>query len=201
MTDTYKEFKLEGPTNLILSDEIYNLFKNIIDTIPKDEIIYQEGPSNNDNYSVKFVIASESPYLTKLNNDFISFLLNNSHKTDISYSATDITDTDCEKIYQGLRLGKTSESNTPHTPDNNIKLTIDSSNPTISEILENYIATGYTGWITCRDLYNSIEKDQNMETIKLSTISTYLSRMYIQGLLERRGNRTQREYQYIHPEE
>ncbi|HNT71926.1 MAG: hypothetical protein PHN90_07170 [Methanothrix sp.] len=43
-----------------------------------------------------------------------------------------------------------------------------------------------------RDRYETISDD-----IKLSTVSTYLSRMYYDGVLERRGNRNQRQYRLV----
>jgi DNA-binding transcriptional ArsR family regulator len=43
-----------------------------------------------------------------------------------------------------------------------------------------------------RDRYEAVSDD-----IKLSTVSTYLSRMYYDGVLERRGNRTQRQYRLV----
>ncbi len=38
------------------------------------------------------------------------------------------------------------------------------------------------------------------EKIPLSTVSTYLARMYREGILDRRGNRVQREYRFIYGE-
>ncbi len=50
--------------------------------------------------------------------------------------------------------------------------------------------------------FNSIEVREHyqrlFENIPLSTVSTYLARMYREGILERRGNRVQREYRFIH---
>lgn len=43
-----------------------------------------------------------------------------------------------------------------------------------------------------RDQYETVSDD-----IKLSTVSTYLSRMYYDGVLERRGNRNQRQYRLV----
>ncbi len=43
-----------------------------------------------------------------------------------------------------------------------------------------------------RDRYETVSDD-----IKLSTVSTYLSRMFYDGVLERRGNRTQRQYRLV----
>jgi len=51
-------------------------------------------------------------------------------------------------------------------------------------------------WFTSRDLKEAYERKYG-EEIKLSTVSTYLSRMHREGILERRGNRASREYRYI----
>ncbi|NPE27643.1 hypothetical protein HNV12_22740 [Methanococcoides sp. SA1] len=67
---------------------------------------------------------------------------------------------------------------------------------TISERLELFLKYEHS-----REWSTSIKIQQHYESIygeiKLSTVSTYLSRMYRKNLLERRGNRTQREYLYI----
>ena len=50
--------------------------------------------------------------------------------------------------------------------------------------------------------FTSIEVKEHYErafgNIPLSTVSTYLARMYKEGILERRGNRAQREYRCIY---
>ncbi|MHC1585540.1 MAG: hypothetical protein ACXQS7_04705 [Candidatus Syntropharchaeia archaeon] len=48
------------------------------------------------------------------------------------------------------------------------------------------------GWFTSMDVKRQYE--ERFGSIKLSTVSTYLSKMYEEGILERRGNRSQREY-------
>ncbi|MEE8401957.1 MAG: hypothetical protein V3R86_07365, partial [Candidatus Hydrothermarchaeaceae archaeon] len=51
-----------------------------------------------------------------------------------------------------------------------------------------------TGWIKSQDLKEEYEIMYG-ERIKLSSISTYLARLYEKGNLERKGSRAQREYQ------
>lgn len=48
-------------------------------------------------------------------------------------------------------------------------------------------------WFTSKDISSSY-KEQYHKTIKSSTISTYLTRMYNNGYLERKGNRTCWQY-------
>lgn len=67
---------------------------------------------------------------------------------------------------------------------------------TISERLELFLKYEFPRmWATSQDI------QQHYETvygpIKLSTVSTYLSRMYHKNLVERRGNRNRREYLYV----
>ncbi|WP_367344539.1 hypothetical protein [Methanomethylovorans sp.] len=70
---------------------------------------------------------------------------------------------------------------------------------TISERLELFLKYEYPHiWFSSQDVQKHYEKIYG--PIKLSTVSTYLSRMFGKGLLERRGNRTQREYMYISDE-
>ncbi|WP_342305886.1 hypothetical protein [Methanolobus sp. ZRKC5] len=67
---------------------------------------------------------------------------------------------------------------------------------TISERLELFLRYEYPRvWFSSQDVQQHYEKIYG--TIKQSTVSTYLSRMFRKTLLERRGNRTQREYRYI----
>ncbi|MGD9912151.1 hypothetical protein [Methanothrix sp.] len=52
-------------------------------------------------------------------------------------------------------------------------------------------------WFTSQQLrerYETVRDD-----IKLSTVSTYLSRMHNDGILQRRGNRNNREYRLVSP--
>lgn len=70
---------------------------------------------------------------------------------------------------------------------------------TINERLELFLKYEYPRiWFSSQDVQKHYEKIYG--PIKLSTVSTYLSRMFGKGLLERRGNRTQREYMYISDE-
>ena len=67
---------------------------------------------------------------------------------------------------------------------------------TISERLELFLKYEYPHvWFTSQEIQGHYERVYGF--IKLSTVSTYLSRMYRKELLQRRGNRTQREYMYI----
>jgi|Deesub1362A_J573_1020465.scaffolds.fasta_scaffold02030_5 hypothetical protein len=68
----------------------------------------------------------------------------------------------------------------------------------VRERLEYYLKYEFPPiWFTSRDLKEAYERKYG-EEIKLSTVSTYLARMHREGLLERRGNRANREYRYIH---
>jgi len=64
------------------------------------------------------------------------------------------------------------------------------------EKLGGFIKYEFTNtWFTTQELrerYETVADD-----IKLSTVSTYLSRMNRDGLLERRGNRNNRQYRLI----
>ncbi|WP_407357173.1 BlaI/MecI/CopY family transcriptional regulator [Methanolobus sp. WCC5] len=67
---------------------------------------------------------------------------------------------------------------------------------TINERLELFLKYEYPRvWFSSQDVQQHYERIYG--PIKQSTVSTYLSRMYRKNLLERRGNRTQREYRYI----
>ena len=70
---------------------------------------------------------------------------------------------------------------------------------TINERLELFLKYEYPRvWFSSHDIQQHYEKIYG--PIKLSTVSTYLSRMFGKNLLERRGNRTQREYKYVSDE-
>jgi hypothetical protein len=70
------------------------------------------------------------------------------------------------------------------------------SSLTINERLELFLKYEYPRvWFSSQDVQQHYE--QIYGTIKQSTVSTYLSRMFQKNMLERRGNRTQREYKYI----
>lgn len=82
----------------------------------------------------------------------------------------------------------------PKTPSLREKLS--DATLTINERLELFLKYEYPRvWFSSQDIQEHYEKIYGK--IKLSTVSTYLSRMYRKNLLERRGNRTQREYRYI----
>ncbi len=50
-------------------------------------------------------------------------------------------------------------------------------------------------WFTSQELKDKYETVR--DDIKLSTVSTYLSRMHHDGMLERRGNKNKREYRLV----
>jgi DNA-binding transcriptional ArsR family regulator len=71
-----------------------------------------------------------------------------------------------------------------------------SSGRTLMDRLESFIRFEFSNtWFTTQELrekYETVADD-----IKLSTVSTYLSRMNRDGLLDRRGNRNNRQYSLI----
>jgi hypothetical protein len=71
-----------------------------------------------------------------------------------------------------------------------------SSSGTLMDRLEGFIRFEFSNtWFTTQELrvrYETVADD-----IKLSTVSTYLSRMNHDGLLDRRGNRNNRQYRLI----
>ncbi len=70
------------------------------------------------------------------------------------------------------------------------------SNGTLMNRLERFIKYEFPdNWFTSQELkerYETVADD-----IKLSTVSTYLSRMNHDGLLERKGNRNNRQYRLL----
>ncbi|VVB73074.1 Uncharacterised protein [uncultured archaeon] len=70
------------------------------------------------------------------------------------------------------------------------------SSGTLMDRLEGFIKFEFSNtWFTTQELrekYETVADD-----IKLSTVSTYLSRMNRDGLLDRRGNRNNRQYRLI----
>jgi DNA-binding transcriptional ArsR family regulator len=70
------------------------------------------------------------------------------------------------------------------------------NNRTLRDRLEIFVREEFPdSWFSSnelRDRYETVSDD-----IKLSTVSTYLSRMYYDGVLERRGNRNQRQYRLV----
>jgi hypothetical protein len=67
---------------------------------------------------------------------------------------------------------------------------------TLMDRLENFIKFEFpNAWFTSQELRERYETV--MDDIKLSTVSTYLSRMNRDGMLERRGNRNNRQYRLV----
>ena len=52
------------------------------------------------------------------------------------------------------------------------------------------------GWFTTKDIQD-LYKNEYGEDVRISTISTYLSRLFEEGVLDRRGSRKRREFQLI----
>jgi len=86
----------------------------------------------------------------------------------------------------GIFEGKDERSAIGHIPDYG-------SGSTLMDRLEKFIKYEFSNtWFTSQELrerYETVADD-----IKLSTVSTYLSRMNRDGLLEKRGNRNNRQY-------
>ncbi|MGP8329563.1 MAG: hypothetical protein ACT6FF_04490 [Methanosarcinaceae archaeon] len=81
-------------------------------------------------------------------------------------------------------------------PNISLRDKINDTTLTISERLELFLKFEYPHvWFKSQEIQGHYERVYGF--IKLSTVSTYLSRMYRKNLLQRRGNRTQREYMYI----
>jgi hypothetical protein len=64
----------------------------------------------------------------------------------------------------------------------------------IRDRLEGFLRCEYPRiWFTSSDVKNEYERIFD-EKVNLSTVSTYLARMHREGVLDRKGNRAQREY-------
>jgi len=66
---------------------------------------------------------------------------------------------------------------------------------TVMERLKHVIAESFDdgSWFTSKDVLDAYRRSYN-EDLKLSTVSTYLFRLYSTGFLERRGERRNRAY-------
>ncbi len=72
--------------------------------------------------------------------------------------------------------------------------------PTIKERLTLFLKFEFRGqWFTSQTVKESYER-QYGEEIKLSTVSTYMTRLTGEGFLERRGNRVERQYHVVDAE-
>jgi hypothetical protein len=94
-----------------------------------------------------------------------------------------------ERLMQIIGLFENNESSTS-LKNNNVTMT------SMQKIIEVIRIKANNVWFTSKDvslLYNDIYH----ETIKPSTISTYLSRLYINGYLERKGNRSCWQYHLL----
>lgn len=95
-------------------------------------------------------------------------------------------------VQQGQQGGSVNRS----FPSQQVNKSKSDPSLTISERLELFLKYEFPRmWGTSQEIQHQYE--QVYGPIKLSTVSTYLSRMYRKGLLQRRGNRTNREYLYV----
>jgi DNA-binding transcriptional ArsR family regulator len=62
------------------------------------------------------------------------------------------------------------------------------------QVIEESFGDG--SWFTSKDILGAYRRTYN-EDLKLSTVSTYLLRLYNSGLLERRGERKNRMYRLV----
>ncbi|WP_406659779.1 hypothetical protein V7O66_07960 [Methanolobus sp. ZRKC3] len=89
-----------------------------------------------------------------------------------------------------------AQSEPVRIPTPRLQERVNGSSLTINERLELFLKYEYPRvWFSSHDVQQHYERIYG--AIKQSTVSTYLSRMFRKSILERRGNRTQREYRYI----
>jgi len=70
---------------------------------------------------------------------------------------------------------------------------------TLKDKIEDIIREKFNNfWFTSKDIL-TVYEEKYQETIKLSTISTYLTRLYTNGYLERKGNRSCWQYRPVMP--
>lgn len=104
-----------------------------------------------------------------------------------------------EAIQKALSaISKNFQANAPEEPLTSRDITdLSADKYTIKERLRLFLKFEFRGmWFTSLQVKDKYER-QYGEEIKLSTVSTYLTRLYNEGFLERRGNRVEREYHVI----
>ncbi len=83
----------------------------------------------------------------------------------------------------------------PEVQEKSFSSGIDEPNLTLKERLEMFLRFEYRGaWFSSLDVKARYENVYG--SISLSTVSTYLARMHRDNLLEKRGNRINREYRF-----
>lgn len=116
---------------------------------------------------------------------------------EFTVSGEDLNSESLEKVFAALKqkLGDTGENRAPQPSIMARDITdLSSDKLTIKDRLKLFLKFEYRGrWFTTLDVKDRYEKQYGDE-IKLSTVSTYLSRLNNEGFLERRGNRVEREY-------
>lgn len=93
-----------------------------------------------------------------------------------------------DRILQIINLFESSE--TPYHHNNNVTTT------SMQKIIEMIRTKVNSVWFTGKDL-SLLYAEKYHEPIKPSTISTYLSRLYTNGYLERKGNRSCWQYKLL----
>lgn len=94
-------------------------------------------------------------------------------------------------------ISRNFQASAPQEPDIGLDTAGLSGKYTIKERLRLFLKFEFQGmWFTSLQVKDKYER-QYGEEIKLSTVSTYLTRLYSEGFLERRGNRIEREYHVI----
>jgi hypothetical protein len=93
-----------------------------------------------------------------------------------------------DRLLQIINLFDSSESLNHH--EDNVTMT------SMQKIIEMIRTKANAIWFTGKDL-SLLYAEKYHETIKPSTISTYLSRLYTNGYLERKGNRSCWQYRLL----
>lgn len=94
-----------------------------------------------------------------------------------------------ERLMQIIGLFETNQQ-TKSTNDNIVTLT------SMQKIIEVIRIKANNVWFTSKDVL-ALYLEKYHESIKQSTISTYLSRLYVNGYLERKGNRSCWQYRLL----
>jgi hypothetical protein len=101
-------------------------------------------------------------------------------------------------LIKALDFQPTSTDTSPSSTPPNF-LDIKDEKLTVKERLRLFLRYEYPKvWFTSIEVREHYQRV--FEKIPLSTVSTYLARMYREGILDRRGNRVQREYRFIYGE-
>ena len=131
----------------------------------------------------------------------VEILLDDGRLTSMSFEVTPLTPSLKEALKKQIAsfldtVAQCSPTPQPHlspsspTLHNEVELTL-------RERLEMFLKYGMDKeWFTSKDVREAYEKAYGSR-LSLSTISTYLSRMYQEGILERGGTRKERKYRVV----